>query len=112
MTTNKIIITANANWFTIILENNASWILPKDKRILYTSQGSETKSVFSLSNKELLCEAASDDFIDFNVELYVETDENNLALRVETERIVTVKSDIDSITVENTGEIRFSLRLK
>ena len=111
MSIHKITVTANAVWFSLGPENNASWVLPKDQSLLFSSKGGKASiGVIRLGAKEIMVESNSTDSTNFDLELYVETDEANLAVVVDTDGTVTVNSDVDQHAAgPNMG--RFSLRL-
>jgi hypothetical protein len=115
MSIHKITITANASWFIVRLENNASWVVPKDQRLIFRSKGGEASiGGITLNPKELMVESSSSSETNFDLEVYVETDETNLAVRVESGghlATLTINSDVDQHTDELVGADEFSLRL-
>lgn len=111
MSLHKITITASgAEWFTVELENNASWVLPKDQMLVVkTTEGS--MGAFRIDANEVEVEAMGTVSSSFNLELFAETTEANLAVVAEQAGgTVTVNSSVDQHTTGLQRE-NYMLRL-
>src|SRR5690242_4732272 len=96
MAIRKISVTANAVWFSLVLENNASWVLPKDQSLLFSNKtGKAAIGGIRIGAKEMMVEASSTDSTNFDLELYVETDEASLVVAADTDGTVTINSATD-----------------
>lgn len=106
----NITIVADAVWFAVLLNDNASWVLPTDKSLFFSSKGWDASiGGIRLGAKKLLVESSSTDSINVRLEIYAETDQSVLGLTYVADGTVTISSLFDQHT--STTLDRFSLRL-
>jgi hypothetical protein len=105
----KIKIEADTTWFSVTIENQASWVKPENQ-VLSIQAKSRTLFAFRYGDKEVFIEQSSEP-ANIEMELFVETDESQLNIAGDSSGSLSIISEVDRFETSPASLTRGTLRL-